>query len=89
MRNIIRSSQFIKDHKRIGKRGVDLSALAVVVVELVKEGRIGAHFRPHKLQGNYSGYWECHLAHDLLLIYELSSDTVYLFRVGTHSDLFE
>lgn len=89
MRNIIRSSQFINDHKRIEKRGIDLSALVVVVVALAQDGRIDAHFRPHKLQGNYSGYWECHLAHDLLLVYELSPDTVYLFRMGTHGDLFE
>lgn len=89
MRNIIRSSQFTKDYKRIIKRGVDLSALVIVVAALVKEGRIDTRFRPHKLQGIYSGYWECHLANNLLLVYELSPENVYLFRIGTHSDLFE
>ncbi len=89
MRNVIRSSQFIKDYKRLEKRGVDFSTLAIVVATLAKAGRIDSHFRPHKLQGSYSGYWECHLSHDLLLVYELSPDTVYLFRMGTHSDLFE
>lgn len=89
MRNIVRSSQFIKDQKRALKRGIDLSILAFVVSALAKEGRIDTRFRPHKLQGNYSGCWECHLANDLLLVYELSPDTVYLFRMGTHSDLFE
>ncbi len=89
MRNVIRSSQFVKDYKRTVKRGIDLSALVTVVTALAKEGRIDAHFRPHKLQGSYSGYWECHLANDLLLVYELSPETVYVFRMGTHSDLFE
>lgn len=89
MRNVIRSSQFIKDCKKLGKRGVDFSVLALVVAMLAKGGRIDARFRPHKLQGSYSGYWECHLGHDLLLVYKVSPDTLYLFRIGTHSDLFE
>jgi mRNA interferase YafQ len=53
--------------------------------------------RPHLLSGNYSGFWECHIKPDWLLIYQFSEETnengeviefVTFVRTGTHSDLF-
>ena len=46
--------------------------------------------RPHKLRGEYSGYWECHVKPDLLLIWSENSEILLLelIRTGTHSDLF-
>jgi mRNA interferase YafQ len=42
------------------------------------------------LSGEWKGFWECHIAPDWLLIYDLSdADVVALHRMGTHSDLFE
>ena len=43
------------------------------------------------LTGNFSGYYECHIKPDWLLIYLIENDilTFTLIDTGTHSDLFE
>ncbi|NQT57244.1 MAG: type II toxin-antitoxin system YafQ family toxin [Desulfobacteraceae bacterium] len=44
----------------------------------------------HKcLQGRYSGYMECHIEPDWLLIWKADREAVYLTRTGTHSDLLD
>lgn len=43
----------------------------------------------HPLKGDYVGLRECHLAPDLLLIYDnATDDLVQLVRIGSHSELF-
>ncbi len=44
-------------------------------------------YRLHKLSGQYSGYWECHIEPDWVLIYYLNDEVLGLERTGTHSDL--
>lgn len=89
MRTITRSRLFAKDRERMIKRGFRQNPLILAVTALTKDGRLGMEYRPHKLRGEYEGYWECHLAPDWLLIYSLSAGSVYLYRTGSHSDLFE
>ncbi len=57
---------------------------------LEKDGRLSAKYKPHKLTGNYKGFWECHIQPDWLLIWlqDDSGKTITLTRTGTHSDLF-
>ncbi|MDP2651730.1 MAG: type II toxin-antitoxin system YafQ family toxin, partial [bacterium] len=43
---------------------------------------------PHKLHGKWIGYSECHIEHDWLLIYKTDTKFVYLYRTGSHNDLF-
>jgi mRNA interferase YafQ len=47
-------------------------------------------WKPHKLSGNYSDNWECHVLPDLLIIwYQVDiSGVITMVRAGTHSDLF-
>nr|WP_245258374.1 type II toxin-antitoxin system YafQ family toxin [Rhodopseudomonas palustris] len=45
--------------------------------------------RPHALKGPWTGYLECHIGPDWLLIYRLTPEEVLLARTGTHSDLFD
>ena len=45
--------------------------------------------RDHALSGNWSGYRECHIKPDLLLIYRKpDASTLRLARLGSHSELF-
>lgn len=44
---------------------------------------------PHRLSGEWLGFWECHIESDWLLIYDTTEDAVLLARTGTHADLFE
>ena len=84
------TTKFQKDLKRIQKRGYDISLLATIIKELAVGERLPKKNKDHQLFGNFSGCRECHIAPDWLLIYEIVDDTqtLYLTRTGTHSDLF-
>ena len=44
--------------------------------------------KDHNLTGNFTGYKECHIDADWLLIYCHKGNELFLYRTGTHSDLF-
>jgi mRNA interferase YafQ len=93
MRRIERSTAFKRDFRRVKaiSRYRDLDARFVAVLEvLVNDRPLPARNRDHALSGNWSGYRDCHLWPDLLLIYaKPSPDLLRLVRLGSHSDLFE
>ena len=43
----------------------------------------------HPLTGEWKGFREFHLAGDMLIIYTVKDDTLYLQRMGTHNQLFK
>lgn len=88
MKKIIVTSLFKQDLKRAAKRKRDLDKLSVITGMLASDIPLQQKHRPHKLVGNNSPKWECHIEPDWLLIYEIKDDTVILYRTGTHSDLF-
>ena len=92
MRTIERSSTFKRDYKREakGKHRSTLDAeLEPVLIALVSDQPLEQRYRDHNLSGNWSGYRECHIKPDLLLIYRtLDDDTLRLARLGSHSQLF-
>lgn len=57
---------------------------------LASEQKLDEKYRDHGSTGNYNGFRECHVEPDWLLIYRISRDMLelFLFRTGTHSDLF-
>jgi len=93
MYQIVASNKFLKDLKLLKKRSLkDFALLQDVVTILTEKGHLGLsrkHFA-HKLTGNFSGYWECHIKPDLLLIWDENEaiKLIELIRTGTHSDLF-
>ena len=61
------------------------------VIRMLADGEtLPAKYRDHTLTGNYSGFRECHITPDWLLIYEVRESELILVlsRTGTHSDLF-
>ncbi|MDD9909610.1 MAG: type II toxin-antitoxin system YafQ family toxin [Ahrensia sp.] len=84
------TSRFRRDTKRCIKRGLDMKRFRVFLQLLENDTPLPPAARPHLLKGQYSGYWECHIAPDWLLIYSyLDEDTLLLYRTGTHADLFD
>ncbi|MCH5351053.1 MAG: type II toxin-antitoxin system YafQ family toxin [Clostridiales bacterium] len=90
MLNIVVSNQFRKDLKLAVKRGYDIDLLNDVVTMLANQEPLADKYRDHNLTGQYSGFRECHLQPDWLLIYRVHDNDLILFlsRTGTHSDLF-
>ncbi len=87
---IQRTSQFKKDYKMAVKRGCDINKLQKVVMILASGETLPEEYRDHPLRGNYSGYRECHIEPDWLLVYKITENVLVLtlYRTGTHSDLF-
>jgi mRNA interferase YafQ len=85
---LTQTSRFKKDVKRQIKRGKDLGKLKEVVGWLVEGEPLPTKNRDHALTGNWTGWRDCHLEPDWLLIYKLLPDELILGRTGSHSDLF-
>lgn len=90
MLEIVPSNQFKKDLKLAKKRGYRMERLRDVVMMLASEQKLDERYRDNGLTGNYSGFRECHVEPDWLLVYRINQDALalFLFRTGTHSDLF-
>ena len=88
MKTLSLTNTFKKDVATVAKRGYDRAKLDTIIRFLLAGEPLPARCRPHKLQGDWQGVWECHIGPDWLLIYEISDMTVTLHRTGTHSDLF-
>ena len=68
------------------KRGLDVLLLDDVVDKLRHGEQLDARYRDHGLTGNFTGFRECHIRPDWLLIYLIESDilTRTLVDTGTH-----
>lgn len=88
MRRIAQRKQFRDDLKRQKRRGKNIDDIIAAVELLAEQGALPSAYRPHKLSGEWSGVWECHIEPDWLLIYIVTDDEVLLIRTGTHADLF-
>lgn len=55
---------------------------------LLKAEKLPEKYLDHALTGSYSGFRECHVKPDTLLIYWLDGKYVHLIRIGSHSELF-
>jgi mRNA interferase YafQ len=84
------TTKFKKDFKLCVKRNYDLSFLESMFEHLSNNGTVPSKYKPHKLSGNFTDCWECHIKQDWLLIWRIDANEkiVELVRTGTHSDLF-
>ena len=88
MLNVRYSTRFKKDFKTCVKRGYKMSLLQQAIDTLRIPAQLPLKNKDHNLSGNYSGYRECHIEPDWLLIHKQTDDELRLDRTGTHTDLF-
>lgn len=72
------------------KRGYDMNLLEDIIESLRQGKPLAEKQRNHQLSGNFTGYYECHIKPDWLLIYLIEDDilTLTMIDTGSHSDLF-
>ena len=82
--------RFDKELELCLRRGFPAKEFKSVIRQLEAHGQLTSDYKPHKLHGNLSGYWECHIRPDWLLIWRKDelSITLTLCHTGTHADLF-
>ena len=83
------TGKFKKDLKQCERRGYDMILIRTVIKYMEEHGQAPQANRPHRLHGKLSGFWECHIDPDWVLIYDIQQtiQLVTLARTGTHSDL--
>lgn len=91
MLKVVSSNRFKKDLKLAQKRGFKIEPLRKVVNTLAMQKHLDEKYHDHNLTGEYSDFRECHIEPDWLLVYRIDNDELelFLFRTGTHSDLFK
>jgi len=91
MLKVVLSNQFKKDVVLARKRGLKLGKLYETVDLLASGEPLPKKYQDHQLIGNYSGFRECHIRPNWLLIYNINDEELelLLFRTGTHSDLLK
>ena len=81
-----------KDLKRVKKQqnmGYNEKEFKEVVFKLANRIPLEKKNKDHALDGEYKGSRECHLAFDLVLIYEIHDDEseLLLMRIGSHDEV--
>jgi mRNA interferase YafQ len=86
---VFATARYRKDLKRCAKRGYDLSLLTAVVDQLQNREPLPERYRNHVLGGDRSGFFDCHIKPDWVLVYQILEERLILILVetGTHSDL--
>lgn len=83
------TSQFKKDLKHYQNQPKKIDNLMKVLESLHNTGRVPTSYSPHMLKGKYSGFMECHVENDFLLIWlDETNNNIILTRLGSHSELF-
>ena len=67
-RILIWTKNFSRDVKRAKKRNLNLETLQKVIKILQAGDNLPQQYKPHPLKCKYSGFMECHIGPDWLLI---------------------
>lgn len=90
MLEIVASNRFKKDLKLAMRRGYNIDLLEEVINKIAAGETLEPKYKDHELTGEYTGFRDCHIQPDWLLIYQKREKELVLLlaRTGTHSDLF-
>jgi mRNA interferase YafQ len=80
---------FRKDYDRNEGNHEAVLRLEEVISALETGQTLPTSFRDHKLVGNLTRCRECHLRPDVILLYEITLDTIIFHRLGSHAELFK
>jgi mRNA interferase YafQ len=92
VREIVFTRRFERDFRRLKREfpgdALDFETLEYIFGLLQVAKPLPDAFREHALQSEYSGFTECHVDVDWLLIYRVTRDRIVFHRTGTHRELF-
>ncbi len=94
-RDARKTREFDADWDRLNRAGRhDMHDLEAVMMLLIgNEGPLPPERKDHALEGPWSGFRDCHVHGDFLLLYRIDGkgdkETVTFTRIGTHAELFK
>lgn len=94
-RKVEYAKAFAKDWEALSRSGrYDMGRLKAAMLLLIAgDAPLGSEWKDHPLRGDWTGYRECHVGGDFLLIYKIEDQigrngAIVFSRAGTHSELF-
>lgn len=88
MRKIDYTNSFKRDYKKCAVHSLSTSMIEVFYC-LINDLPLPEKYCDHMLTGEWTGFRDCHIQPDLVLIYrKIGEDTLELIRIGSHSTLF-
>ena len=92
MKEIVFTRRFERDFRRLKKQlpadALDYETLEYVFELLQRGTSLPSPFREHSLGREYTGFFECHVDADWLLVYRVTRTRIVFHRTGRHRDLF-
>lgn len=85
---VVYRKKFKKNLDLMIRRGKNPEKIKEVILALASETPLNNRYNDHALSGSFSGFRDCHIDPDWLMIYRIEADTLYLERTGSHSDIF-
>ena len=90
MREIVQTSRFKSDLKKLARSGRhDVNELLAVIEMLASDKLLPEKYKDHPLSGEWQDHRDCHIRPDWLLIYRLEPGSLILVRSGSHSALYK
>lgn len=89
---VVRTKRFKTAYKRVENlKGFERDVFTDVVETLASGKKLKKQYRDHKLTGKLKDFRECHLAPDILLMYQIDDGVLVLtlVSIGSHSQLFK
>lgn len=80
--------QFIRASAKLTKKNPALDTLISKTLESLKNEPFAHSLKTHKLKGDLEGKYACSLTHDLRIVFEITSDTIHLFDIGSHDEVY-
>lgn len=86
-------NNYKRDYKRALSQGLigekELFTLDAIIKMLRSKQPLPPKHKDHALKWDYEGYRDCHIKPDLVLVYKIENNTLYLSRIGRHKDIFK
>ena len=89
---IVQTRRFKTAYKRVSKlKGFREEVFREVVLTLAEGEKLKRKFKDRGLAGNLKSFRECHIASDILLLYQIDDNVLVLtlVSIGSHSQLFK
>lgn len=90
---LVLTTKFKKQYKKIAKQGKDLDKLDFVIDKLAKKEPLDYKYKDHQLINDkyYKDCRECHIEPDWLLVYQYRDNQLelLLFSTGSHTEVFK
>lgn len=84
-----REKTFTKDMSKLQISDKHYEKFVLFLGTLLSDKELPTEAKDHELKGEYKGFREFHVSGDLLVVYKIKADGLYLSRIGSHSQLFK